>query len=104
MLQQNHYVTDSISVCFCESTYLTGQIAHDETSALLYFVIDEDAEVLSIDLDAYGLSAPQSQGWIKIGEHTGVANQLIDLHFLSYKATAFVGPSSHQRNLLKSSG
>lgn len=102
MLRHIEYLTRTISLRFGESVYLTGRVAHDKTNALLYFVTDEDAEVLSIDLHAYGLGTPQDHVWIKDwSEHAGVTNQLANLGVVQHKATAHVGPFESPANMVK---
>lgn len=102
MLRHIEYLTDTIELRFGQSVRYTGRVAHDATSALLYFVTDEDAEVISVDLYAYGLSTPQGHIWIKDwSEHAGIANQLVGMEVLEYKATATVGPFSSPAHLVK---
>lgn len=102
MLQPIEYLTHIISLRFGESVHLAGTVAHDETNALLLFVTDEDAEVLSIDLDAYGLSTPQDHVWIKDwSEHAGVTSQLANLGIVQHKGTAHVGPFDSPAHLVE---
>jgi|SRR5699024_604562 len=102
MLQHIEYLTHTISLRFGESVHLAGTVAHDETNALLFFVTDEDTEVLSIDLDTYGLSTPQGHVWIKDwSEHAGVTSQLASLGVVEHKATAHVGPFESPAHMVK---
>lgn len=102
MLQQIHYLTSHITLYFGEEVHLTGRVAYDQGGGLLYFVTDEDSEVLSINLDVYGLTTPPGHAWIKDwSEHAGIAKQLITGHTVSYKQTALVGPFDSPAHLVQ---
>lgn len=102
MLQSLDFLASTISLRFGQSVQLAGRVARDSTNALLYFVTDEDAEVISVDLQAYGLNTPQDHIWIKdLSEHAGVASQLVDLGVVVHKATVCVGPFDSPAHMVK---
>lgn len=102
MLQHIDYLTSTTTLQFGQSVHLAGRVAHDATSALLYFVTDEDTEVISIDLYAQGLATPQDHLWIKDwSEHAGIASQLVDLGVVEHRATVSVGPFGSPAHMVK---
>jgi len=102
MSQHINFLTADMEIRFGESVRLAGRVAHDAINAVLYFVTDDDAEVLNIDLDAYGYSTPQNHVWIKDwSEHAGVAGQLAKLDGITHKATTVVGPFDSPAHLLE---
>lgn len=101
MLQQPQYLTNHISLQFGEHVHLGGYVSYDQPRNLLYFITDEDSEVLSVNLEAYGLTTPTGRVWIKDwSEHAGVTAQLISLGAVLYEATARVGPFDSPAHLV----
>ena len=102
MLQQPQYLTNHTSLQFGEHVHLGGYVAYDQPRNLLYFITGEDSEVLSVNLETYGLTTPAGQVWIKTGpnEHAGVTTQLISLGAVLYEAIARVGPFDSTAHLV----
>lgn len=102
MSQQIHYLTSLITLYFGEEVHFAGRVIYDGNSGLLYFVTGEDSEVLSVNLEAYGLTTPPGHAWIKDwSEHAGVASQLISLKAVAYRQTVLVGPFDSPAHLVQ---
>lgn len=102
MTQQFITLIDTTTLDFGESVELTGSVIYDQAHGLLYLVTDEDAEVLSITLDEYGLTTPENHVWIKDwSEHQGIASQLIRQNLVTYKQSFVVGPFDSQAHLVE---
>lgn len=102
MSQQIHYLTTLITLYFGEKVRYVGRVTYGGANGLLYFVADEDNEVLSVNLEAYGLTTPPGHAWIKDwSEHSGVTSQLINVQAVTHKQTALVGPFDSPAHLVQ---
>jgi len=102
MFQQPKYLTDLTTLKFGTEVELTGYLAYDQHRHLLYLITDEGHEVLSTNLEVYGLPTPPGYAWIKDwSEHAGLADQLVSLQVATYDTTMHVGPFASPAHLLQ---
>lgn len=96
------YLATSVTLHFGEAVRTTGQVGYDAARQLLLFITTEDTEVLSVNLETYGLTTPAWHVWVKDwSEHTGLTNQLTNLQIATYKITAEVGPFNSPAHLVE---
>ncbi len=52
------HLTTSVTLHFSEVVRIAGQVCYDAARQLLLFITTEDTEVLSINVETYGMIAP----------------------------------------------
>lgn len=70
-----------------------GELSHDPSTALLEIVMEEESEVLSVDLMAYGLVPAPGCVYVKDwSEHSGLADALETAGLGQIQERVVVGP------------